>query len=186
MLPPGAPNATSSSTPSSSSHHSLSGGAIAGIVIGALVVLALAAALFYFMGRNKTYRDMFKSSHSNTGGLSQAGDNVGPWTPGPHGPVAGGYQDNPSPQQGAGYQDHRISHMTYTSGMTGPSDGGTFVGYNRNTGAPEFAAEAAAEQPGPQYSRQTSPQVPQGGFTPPKQNQVFEVPGDTPNRPEKE
>jgi len=181
-------NSTTTATPAASTHHSLSGGAIAGIVIGALAVLSLAAGLFYFMGRSKTYKDMFKSSRSNDGGMSQVGDNVGPWSPGPHGGVGAPvnpYRDNPAGQQTGAYQDHRISHMTYNSQMTAPSDGGTFIGYNRSTGAPEFAAEAAAEQPGQQYSRQSSPLVPPAKFTPPTQHQVYEVPGDQPRRSEK-
>ena len=189
-------NSTTSST-SSSHHSSLSGGAIAGIVIGGLAVLALAAALFYFMGRSKTYKDMFKSSrHGGSeggAGMSETGDRVGPWTPGPHGQPATPYYDNPSvssPSQG--YQDHRASHMTYNS--MAPSDVGTFVGYNRNTGEPEFAAEAPADTPGAQYSAHSSPAQKQGGFHPPPpfqpsapipEQQVYEAPGDTPRRSEK-
>jgi hypothetical protein len=189
-------NGTSTATSASASHHSsLSGGAIAGIVIGGLAVLALAAALFYFMGRSKTYKDMFKSSHQGSQGgpgMSEAGDRVGPWTPGPHGHATTPYQDNPSistPSQG--YQDHRISHMTYNS--MAPSDG-TFVGYNRNTGEPEFAAEAPADTAGAQYSAHSSPAQKQGGFHPQPQFQpsapipeqrVYEAPGDTPRRSEK-
>ncbi|KAF2420003.1 hypothetical protein EJ08DRAFT_566236, partial [Tothia fuscella] len=58
-------NATLSAN-GSGGHHTLSGGAIAGIVIAGVVVIALAAALFYFMGRSKTYKDMFKANQSET------------------------------------------------------------------------------------------------------------------------
>lgn len=184
------PTATNGATANTAHHSSLSGGAIAGIVIGGLAVLAIAAALFYFMGRSKTYKDMFKASRGSEGGagMSETGDRVGPWTPGPHGQATVPYQDNPSistPSQG--YQDHRISHMTYNS-MAAPSEGGTFVGYNRNTGEPEFAAEAPADTSGAQYSTHSSPAQKQGGFQPSApipERQVYEAPGDTPRRSEK-
>lgn len=194
-------SATPSSSPSPSpstvaKHSSLSGGAIAGIVIGGIVLLAIAAALFYFMGRSKTYKDMFKASRggSDQPGLSESGDRVGPWTPGPHGNVTAPYQDNPSLSQGSqGYQDHRVSQMTYNS--VAPSNAGTFVGYNRNTGEPEFAAEAPADTSGAQYSAKSSPAQKQGGWVPPPpafqpsaaipEAQVYEAPGDTPRRAEK-
>jgi hypothetical protein len=194
------PTATSlNGATTNTTHHSLSGGAIAGIVIGGIAVLAVAAALFYFMGRSKTYKDMFKASRGSEGGagMSETGDRVGPWTPGPHGQATVPYQDNPSiTTPSRGYQDHRISHMTYNSQMTAPSDG-TFVGYNRNTGEPEFAAEAPSDAPGAQYSAHSSPALKQGGFQPPpppfqpsapipeQQHQVHEAPGDTPRRSEK-
>ncbi|KAF2755637.1 hypothetical protein EJ05DRAFT_513122 [Pseudovirgaria hyperparasitica] len=51
-------NAPTGSTNGGTTNHShgLSGGAIAGIVIGAVAVLLLAAALFFYMGRSKGYR----------------------------------------------------------------------------------------------------------------------------------
>lgn len=53
-----ATSAAATATPSSSSHKSgLSTGAIAGIAIGGVVVLALAAALFFFIGRTKSLQE---------------------------------------------------------------------------------------------------------------------------------
>lgn len=203
-LPVEGASSTATATPSASStptvHKSLGGGAIAGIVIGGLAVLAIAAALFYFMGRSKTYKDMFKASRGGSdhpGGQSESGDRVGPWKPGPHGTAAAPYQDNPSLSQGGsqsgGYQDHRISQMTYNSMV--PSNSGTFVGYNRNTGEPEFATEVPGDVSGAQYSAKSSPAQKQGGWAPPPsafqpgapiaEAQVYEAPGDTPRRAEK-
>jgi hypothetical protein len=152
-----------------SDHHSLSGGAIAGIVIGGVVVLALAAALFYFIGRSKTYKDMWKGHKSETAGnASAAGDNIGPWTP--------------APAMGSGHHPNRMSNMTQYS--QAPSDA-TFVGYNRQTGAPEFANEAPISEHGAYTyapaSAQGSPQPPQSGFTSTQQKrETFELPAETP------
>jgi len=170
------PTSTSANGQNQGSHHSLSGGAIAGIVIGGVVVLALAAALFYFVGSNKTYKDVLKANRSDGQGpgMSQAGDNVGSWTPVPAG----------NPASSTAYADHRISNMTYNS--VAPSEG-TFIGYNRNTGAPEFAAEAAAEQPGPQYGARTSPGMAQQPFqsSPQTKSTTFEMMGDVPGAAKK-
>jgi hypothetical protein len=160
---------SSSSAHSTSSEHHLSGGAIAGIVIAGVAVLALAAALFYFIGRSKTYKDMFTGKHSVTAGnASQVGDGLGPWSPAP--PVAATNSTN--------YPDHRISHMTQYS--QAPSDA-TFVGYNRQTGAPEFASEAPLSEHGTYQHRsvQGSPLVNQGPFQPNKR-ETFELPASTP------
>ncbi|QDS76792.1 hypothetical protein FKW77_002284 [Venturia effusa] len=205
------PTSTSSPTASAApSSHRLSGGAIAGIVIGGLVVLAIAACLFYFMGRSKTYKDMFKASRGGSehpGGMSEAGgnDRVGPWTPGPHGAIpTQSYHDNNnnpslSHHGSQSYQDHRISQMTYSS--MAPSHTGTFVGYNRNTGEPEFAAEVQGDSAGAGGlgSAKSSPALKHGSWNPPPppppsggayQPQtaaapVYEAPGDTPGRAEK-
>lgn len=206
-LPVEGASPTSSATPSPSAsaaaHKStLSGGAIAGIVIGGLSILAIAMALFYFMGRSKTYKDMFKASRGGTSSHPDApsetgNDRVGPWIPSPRGTASTPYQDNPSLSQGSqGYQDHRISQMTYNS--IAPSHSGTFVGYNRNTGEPEFAAEVAADHSGALYSTKSSPAQKQGGWATPQppplgfqsaapipEAQVYEAPGDTPRRAEK-
>lgn len=65
MTSPGAVSsataATSSAAPAPappSSHHSLSGEAIAGIAIGAVAVLVLCGALFFYIGRSKTLKEV--------------------------------------------------------------------------------------------------------------------------------
>jgi hypothetical protein len=167
------PTATSLSgtTSGSSGHHGLSGGAIAGIVIGAVAVLVLAAALFYFMGRSKTYKDMFKANQSarseTAGTASQAGDGSGAWAA--------------LPVAGSGGHQNRQSYMTQYSQT--PSDA-TFVGYNRHTGAPEFATEAPIAEHG-QYQYQSahgSPQLQQSVF-PQNKRETFELPASTPEAP---
>ena len=53
--------ATSSAAPAPtppSSHHSLPGEAIAGIAIGAIAVLVLCGALFFYIGRSKTLKEV--------------------------------------------------------------------------------------------------------------------------------
>jgi hypothetical protein len=53
-------SASTTDTPgvsASSSHKSFPAGAIAGIVIGAILIVALAAALFFYIGRTKTLKE---------------------------------------------------------------------------------------------------------------------------------
>jgi hypothetical protein len=60
-----APTATATATPKPSSV-TLSNGAIAGIVVSGVLVLALACAIFWFVGRNRTLKNTLDSHHSNT------------------------------------------------------------------------------------------------------------------------
>ena len=158
-----AASATNSAASSSSSH--LSGGAIAGIVVGVIFVLLLAAALFYFVGRSKTYRDILggKGSSAPGGQGSQMGD-LGPWSPaGPMSPAL---------------PDARFSGTTAYSQVQGPIQG-RFIGYNTQTGEPEFAAD---DPEGLQHGNMLggfSPQLGGGGFVPNKHVSV-ELPGDGP------
>jgi hypothetical protein len=131
--------------------------------------LLLAAALFYFVGRSKSYHDIIhgKGSSAQGGQGSQIGD-LGPWSPA--GPLTPGQQ-----------HDTRFSGMTAYSQMQGPPEG-RFIGYNRDTGAPEFAQEAP-ESPQP-LPGGFSPQVKPGSFVPNK-HQSVELPGDAPAVAEK-
>jgi len=162
-------NTTPTGSSSSSGGTHLSGGAIAGIVIGGIVVLVLALALFYFVGRNKTYRDILGGHGSSAPGGqgSQVGD-LGPWNPAPPGSYT---------------HDNRFSGVTAYSHVQSGTDG-RFVGYNRHTGAPEFAQEAPESPPiqGPHGG--FSPQLSPGVFVP-KQRQMVELPGDAPTVAEK-
>ncbi|KAL1655138.1 hypothetical protein SLS61_002450 [Didymella pomorum] len=69
---------TGSSTPSSSGGGThLSGGAIAGIVVGAVAFLVICAALFFYVGRSKSLKEVIKRQDANTGNPNRAS------TPGP-------------------------------------------------------------------------------------------------------
>lgn len=106
-----APTATATVVPVDHGHSSsLSGGAIAGIVIGALIAIAIGAAVIYLCGRQKTMGEIIRQNHfpSNYGAQS-------PMTPAP-----GFYSPNAE-----------ISAMTRTfSGPRSPLD--------RNAGSPDF------------------------------------------------
>lgn len=167
-MPTTTASSSPSSIPSSSSGSHLSGGAIAGIVIAGVAVILLAAALFYFVGRSKSYQDIIhgKGSSVQGGQGSQMGD-LGPWSPA-----------NPiSPAQ----HDNRFSGATAYSQVQGPGEG-RFIGYNRQTGAPEFAMEVP-ESPQP-LPGGFSPQPQTGTFVPNK-HQSVELPGDAPTVAEK-
>ncbi|KAF1926569.1 uncharacterized protein M421DRAFT_422543 [Didymella exigua CBS 183.55] len=68
------------STPTSSSTGGgthLSGGAIAGIVVGAVAFLVICAALFFYVGRSKSLKEVLKHQGANAGNPNRAS------TPGP-------------------------------------------------------------------------------------------------------
>ena len=55
-----APTSSGQSSNGGGSHHTLSGGAIAGIVVGAVAFLAICAALFFYVGRAKSLKEVIK------------------------------------------------------------------------------------------------------------------------------
>lgn len=61
-IPSSTPTVTATVTPSPAVHHSggLSGGAIAGIVVGSVAFLISCAALFFYVGRSKSLREIIK------------------------------------------------------------------------------------------------------------------------------
>ncbi|KAF7924384.1 uncharacterized protein EAE98_007435 [Botrytis deweyae] len=59
------PLETAKAVASGSSHKSLPAGAIAGIVVGAVAVIALAGALFYMCGRHRTMKEVFHNGPSS-------------------------------------------------------------------------------------------------------------------------
>ncbi|OJD33730.1 extracellular serine-rich protein [Diplodia corticola] len=155
-----------SSSSSSSSHHSssLSGGAIAGIVVGAVAFVVMAAALFFFVGRSRAYGKFFKHAHSQPpiseigdhgsqpGGVAVGGGSMPPWsdhTPSrigsppptmPGSPPLGSEKPaNPARWSDSTAFTNANNQPRYSSPP--PQEHLTFVGYNRQTGAPEFAQE---------------------------------------------
>lgn len=104
---------TSSSVPSTSSSGGthLSSGAIAGIVVGAVAFLIICAALFFFVGRSKSLKEVIKRQDANANGRSS--------TPGPD----MGYmpQDSQLPRYGSPappYGQHQVGEQ-YPSGWQG-------------------------------------------------------------------
>ena len=82
-------SATSSPTgspPSNGSHgHSLSGGAIAGIAIGGIAFLAMCAALFFYVGRTKSLKEVIKHKEATMSPKVYEEGFGGPQSPGyPH------------------------------------------------------------------------------------------------------
>ncbi|KAL5117107.1 hypothetical protein ACEQ8H_004932 [Pleosporales sp. CAS-2024a] len=81
-LPSNLPSSTAiPMAPTPEKHSALSSGAIAGIVVGAVAVLALAAALFFFVGRSKKLKDevdrketQFQNKHHQPHNFSSSDD----------------------------------------------------------------------------------------------------------------
>ncbi|KAF2660149.1 hypothetical protein K491DRAFT_754771 [Lophiostoma macrostomum CBS 122681] len=86
--------ATASSAPSSSNRpHGLSGGAIAGIVVGGVAFLAICAALFFFIGRTKSLKEVMNRNDATVKTTPGPDNSYGP-------PGSPGYPGSPfSPSQ---------------------------------------------------------------------------------------
>jgi hypothetical protein len=144
-----APTATASTSTApvpapSGGSHKLSGGAIAGIVIGAIAFLAICAALFYFVGRSKSLKEVLKRQDATVkpnqpdthqsmstygaGGLSSPGfsqnQSSGFPSPTPYSSPNDGYGFNSPPQYGqhyatdqhpSGWSSPPPQHMSYMS-----------------------------------------------------------------------
>jgi hypothetical protein len=130
MLQPGE-NVPDESTPSSSatpvaSHHgvSLSNGAIAGIVVAGVLVLALACALFWFVGRHRTLKHSLASTSQHSGAVENWVNSTNPPSsvggppsarPPSYGPGDGGYMVPMDTHKSWDYgQQHRHSYMPMT------------------------------------------------------------------------
>lgn len=137
-----APTSTPSS--SSSSHgHTLSGGAIAGIVIGGLAFLAICAALFFYVGRTKSLKDVIKHRDAT---LKSPGPTEGHF---PHSPGFPPAQFSPNMQHaeaGVGgaplpaYGQHNATDNNYYGGYPSP----------QQTQMAEVKHELASPTPGQQ------------------------------------
>ncbi len=142
-------SATSSSSQSNEKggSHGLSGGAIAGIVVGAVAFLAICAALFFFIGRAKTFKDVMQHQDPATkrkstqetgelgapGGAYQQGHHASPSMASAHpqSPMVG-YNDysasgappmygqhNATESHPSGWMSPASHHMSMMSGMSG-------------------------------------------------------------------
>lgn len=106
---------------------SLSGGAIAGIVVGAVAFLVICAALFFYVGRSKSLKEMLKRQDANAAhapGNSEMGHSqYGPNAPGlqqaPYGSPNYGQTDYYGNQLPA-YGQHNATG-THPSAWTSPS-----------------------------------------------------------------
>ncbi|KEQ60164.1 uncharacterized protein M437DRAFT_55190 [Aureobasidium melanogenum CBS 110374] len=129
MLQPGEAIPEEGGTPSSSAtptpHHSvtLSGGAIAGIAVAGVVVLALACALFWFVGRHRTLKDSLKSSSQHSGAVESWVNSTNPpstvggpssMRPPSYGPGDGGYMTPMDAHKHWDYSQPRHSYMPMT------------------------------------------------------------------------
>jgi len=145
--PTATPSTSTSSAPTpapSGGSHKLSGGAIAGIVIGAIAFLAICAALFYFVGRSKSLKEVLKRQDATVkpnqpdthqsmttygaGGLASPGfsqnQSSGFPSPTPYSSPNDGYGFNSPPQYGqhyatdqhpSGWASPPPQHMSYMS-----------------------------------------------------------------------
>lgn len=154
------PTSTPESSSSSGGVH-LSGGAIAGIVVGGVAFLAICAALFFFVGRSKSLKEVIKrqDANANTNRTSTPGPDMGymghdnqiprfgsPAPPyGQHNvgePYPSGWQGSPQMHQG---------HLSMQSQMSGMSQ--EQLDYYKHTQSPAPPAELHSPQPGQQEFR---------------------------------
>jgi hypothetical protein len=73
------PSATAQppTAPASDHHHTLSGGAIAGIVVGGVAFLVICAALFFFIGRTKSLKEILARKDAIVNNTSTPGVDSG-------------------------------------------------------------------------------------------------------------
>ncbi|ORY18009.1 hypothetical protein BCR34DRAFT_596583 [Clohesyomyces aquaticus] len=161
--------AAPSSTPTSSavptpppvhdSHHSLSGGVIAGIVVGAVAFLVICAALFFYIGRFKSLKEVVdrqEGTKNNTTPMTpgtEFGGNT-PGTPNQRG------QFSPQPEYGGHppmYGQHHAAE-SHPSGWTSP---------------PMHSPHMSMTPPPPQMAEALKPYVAHEMHSPPPTQQSF-------------
>lgn len=115
------PTASPTHAASSGGTH-LSGGAIAGIVVGAVAFLVCCAALFFFVGRSKSLKEVIKRQDANVARNSTPGPDMGYL---PHdaqvpryGSPAPPYQHNATDQYPSGWQGSPQMHQGHMSTMS--------------------------------------------------------------------
>ncbi|KAI4746677.1 hypothetical protein E4T50_02964 [Aureobasidium sp. EXF-12298] len=116
---------SSTSTPAASHHGvSLSNGAIAGIVVAGVFVLALACALFWFVGRHRTLKNSLAGGSQTSGAVeswvnstnppSTVGGPASVGRPPSYGPGEGGYMSPYDAHKSWDYGQQRHSYLPMT------------------------------------------------------------------------
>jgi hypothetical protein len=126
---PAVPSSTSSTSSPPPKHNALAPGAIAGVVVGALAVIALAASLFFFIGRSRTLKQEMQRKDSTI-------RHVNPPSPSPMLQNAGGripsaYFDSPK------YGEYPSPYSQVISSPVGGGNGveeSPVLGRNRSLG----------------------------------------------------
>lgn len=145
---------TSAPTHSSSGGGShLSGGAIAGIVIGGVAFLVICAALFFYVGRFKSLKEVMKRQDGNANGTSTPGPEMGYMShdqvPRYGSPAPAYGQHNVSEQHPSGWQGSpqmQQGHLSMQSQMSGMSQ--EQLDYYKHTQAQKPPVELHSPQPG--------------------------------------
>ncbi|KAG5287958.1 extracellular serine-rich protein [Histoplasma ohiense] len=117
--------------------HSLSGGAIAGIVVGAVVGLAVLGALFFLLGRLDIYRKWVRSEDGTSAdrtrrwALSASG---GGWSTGAKSEVGGA----PPSEMGTTAVGSQPGHMSYMSADSSLNNRQSTAGFNPSSPPPSW------------------------------------------------
>jgi hypothetical protein len=123
-VPSGVATATSApSSPSEHRSHGLSGGAIAGIVVGAVSFLIICAALFFFMGRTKSLKEVMKRNDATVKTTPRPGPDYHYGPPGSPGfPPGAPFSPDNSHAEFAGLPSYSQHHAkdNYPSGWASP------------------------------------------------------------------
>ncbi|EGE82913.1 extracellular serine-rich protein [Blastomyces dermatitidis ATCC 18188] len=135
----GEPGSSPNPPQDSSSHRSLSGGAIAGIVVGAVVGLAILGALFYLLGRLEIYRKWRQSEDGTSVDRTRrwalsSGGGLGGWSSGAKS-EAGGV---PPSEMGGTVVSSQGGHMSYISAENTPLNKHLSAGFSPSSSPPPW------------------------------------------------
>jgi hypothetical protein len=149
-------------------NHNIDKGAIIGISVGGSIVLLLAGLLFYCVRRSNRYKRVKKQRRPRGATNEQADDeNVeAPQSP---------KQQGTTSIHGS-WHHPRVSDVPSISPV--PAEGAVFTGYNRQTGAPEFAQPAVVGDEKFEEPSETHPAYGRASF----QEKTYRVLGE-PQRP---
>ncbi|KAF2180196.1 hypothetical protein K469DRAFT_730212 [Zopfia rhizophila CBS 207.26] len=142
-------------------HHGLSGGAIAGIVVGGVAFVAICAALFFFVGRTKSLKEVLDRRDAT---VSKTTPGAGPGTPGDFGNpgTPGQAYFSPTQQQTEfgnlpPYAQHQVTD-SHPSGWASPPMHPGHMSMQSMNSQPPMAevkhAHAPAEMPSPGPTQQ--------------------------------